>query len=446
MKQPTFENRNPLSTETRAWDYAIYIITRHPLSRLGELCQCLQADGLRFKIFISEKILAKAAKEIQDSHFLSHVEKMPLPMGETIQKNFPIFYCHIFFVSVGAVIRMIRSHIHDKRSDPAVLAIDDQCKFCISLLSGHIGRGNAYTEHIAGILKATPVITTASEVGGTLPVDILGRELGWTLYDTVHNVTATAAAIVNHFPVAFVQDSGEPSFWPKPLPKNVHYFSDFESVDPKKFDAILIASDRQIDKLYPHIYTNGVLYQTKTLILGIGCDKNTPLQIIEEGVLYFLDAHKFLKGSIRAICSIDLKAKEPALLELAEKWCLPYHTYSAHVLDKTEGIQNPSEIVRKYTGSRSVAEAACLQFAYEFVPLDSDLQMHPSRERNDSQPLQKKEGNHGNHNQGTISRPDLPDSLQPTLYPKRKYSEKKSAYSMTCAAARLHYPTRSEAE
>ena len=36
--------------------------------------------------------------------------------------------------SLGAVIRLISPHIKDKKNDPAVLAIDDQAKFVISVL------------------------------------------------------------------------------------------------------------------------------------------------------------------------------------------------------------------------------------------------------------------------------------------------------------------------
>ena len=63
-------------------------------------------------------------------------------------------------------------------------------------------------------LEAHAVVTTASDVRGTLTVDILGRELGWTLDDPDRNVTRGCAAVVNETSVLFVQETGEPSWWP----------------------------------------------------------------------------------------------------------------------------------------------------------------------------------------------------------------------------------------
>jgi len=113
---------------------------------------------------------------------------------------------------VGAVVRMIAPLLKDKKTDPAVVCVDDDARYAICVLSGHVGRGNAYTDRIAALLEAQAVITTASDVRGTLTVDILGRELGWTLDDPDRNVTRGSAAVVNAQPVAFVQEAGEPGF------------------------------------------------------------------------------------------------------------------------------------------------------------------------------------------------------------------------------------------
>ena len=92
---------------------------------------------------------------------------------------------------------MIAPYLKDKKVDPAVICIDDKGQFAISLLSGHVGRANEFTNLIANKLGAQAVITTASDVQNTLTVDILGRELGWRLEDDHHNITAGCAAVVN---------------------------------------------------------------------------------------------------------------------------------------------------------------------------------------------------------------------------------------------------------
>lgn len=147
----------------------------------------------------------------------------------------------VFFVSLGAVVRLIAPHLKSKDEDPGVLVVDDAAQFVIPVLSGHVGGANAMAETVAALLQATPVLTTASDVGKTIPVDILGRELGWQVEAPKINITRVSAAVVNEEPVAVVQDAGSPHWWtrPTPLPANIHRFRRFDEVDLDRFRAVL---------------------------------------------------------------------------------------------------------------------------------------------------------------------------------------------------------------
>lgn len=70
----------------------------------------------------------------------------------------------IIIISLGAVVRMIAPILKDKKTDPAVVVIDDKGENVISVLSGHIGGANELTREVAAVLEAHPVITTASDV------------------------------------------------------------------------------------------------------------------------------------------------------------------------------------------------------------------------------------------------------------------------------------------
>ena len=181
--------------------YAIYAITTHGIG----IAQRLLAGLPSADLYVSEKLRDKAPAQALS---------LPLPMGPTLAQTFTAYDCHIFIISVGAVVRMIAPLLKDKKVDPAVLCIDDAARFAICVLSGHVGRGNAFTERVAEVLACQPVITTASDVRGTLTVDILGRDLGWKLDDPDRNVTRGCAAVVNEAAVAFVQETGEPNWWP----------------------------------------------------------------------------------------------------------------------------------------------------------------------------------------------------------------------------------------
>ena len=156
----------------------------------------------------------------------------------------------IFFVSLGAVVRLIAPHLKSKDEDPGVVVVDDAGEFVIPVLSGHVGGANACAEQIAAILKATPVLTTASDVGKTIPVDILGRELGWQVEAPKINITRVSAHVVNGEPIAVVQEAGSPDWWtrPTPLPANIHRFERFADVDLARFKAVLWITRAEVDE------------------------------------------------------------------------------------------------------------------------------------------------------------------------------------------------------
>lgn len=55
--------------------------------------------------------------------------------------------------------------------------MDEQGKFVISLLSGHIGGANELTEEVAAVTGAVPVITTATDVNHKFAVDVFAVKI-----------------------------------------------------------------------------------------------------------------------------------------------------------------------------------------------------------------------------------------------------------------------------
>lgn len=157
----------------------------------------------------------------------------------------------VFFVSLGAVVRLIAPHLKSKDEDPGVLVVDDAGEFVIPVLSGHVGGANAMAEQIAALLRATPVLTTASDVGKTIPVDILGRELGWRVEAPKINITRVSAHVVNEEPIAFVQEAGSPHWWtrPTPLPAHIQRFDRFSEVDLARFKAVLWVTHAEVPEV-----------------------------------------------------------------------------------------------------------------------------------------------------------------------------------------------------
>ena len=111
----------------------------------------------------------------------------------------------ICIFSLGAVIRLIAPFLIDKRSDPAVLVIDDKANFVISALSGHLGGANALARLVASFfMNSRSVITTAADVNETIAVDLIGREFGWKIENN-ENVTKVSALMVNEEKMAYTK-------------------------------------------------------------------------------------------------------------------------------------------------------------------------------------------------------------------------------------------------
>lgn len=93
--------------------------------------------------------------------------------------------------------------------------------------------------------------------------------------------------------------------------------------------------------------------------LGIGCDRGTPASTIAQAADAALTQAGVEATAVSLAASIDLKSDEAGLLEFAAARRLQVTFYPAVRLAAVE-VPNPSEIVRKYTGTPSVSEAAAL--------------------------------------------------------------------------------------
>ena len=84
-------------------------------------------------------------------------------LRDLTKKLFSEFEGIVFCMATGIVVRVIAPCIKDKYTDPAVVVVDEEGRFAISLLSGHEGGANSLAIQVANSLGAEPVVTTASE-------------------------------------------------------------------------------------------------------------------------------------------------------------------------------------------------------------------------------------------------------------------------------------------
>ena len=227
---------------------AVVAITRHGITMAGKIVATLPGATL----FAPEKFCVEA-----EAAAPQHYECYEGKTAEQIPALFATFDAIVAVVSLGAVVRLIAPHLGSKANDPAVIVMDEAGKFAIPILSGHLGGANALAGHLARALGAIPVLTTASDSRQTLAVDLLGRELGWTIEATHDALVRASAAVVNDEPVALVQEAGSGDWWTQhangrtvPLPANIRVFARLEDVAPERFAAVLWISQRDMPDAY----------------------------------------------------------------------------------------------------------------------------------------------------------------------------------------------------
>ena len=280
----------------------------------------------------------------------------------TILKIKELFENHSALVcifSLGAVIRLISPHMKDKKTDPAVVVIDDTAKFVISTLSGHLGGANELTEKISSVLNAIPVITTAADVNKTIAVDLLGKEFGWEIDDN-SSVTKVSAFMVNEEKIGVFQEAGEKDWWlpKKELPKNVHIYKSFNELLESDCKGFLIISDKIIDN--KEIQNRSVIYRPKTLVVGVGLHWDTGKDTIREGMNFCMSKFNLSPRSITKFASIKKEADVKGLQELSEEMNVSIEYFDKSVLS-TINIPNPSDVVQTLEGTASVSEASAIK-------------------------------------------------------------------------------------
>jgi len=277
------------------------------------------------------------------------------PTSDKIIELFKNSNALICLFSLGAVIRLIAPYLKDKKTDPAVIVIDDKTNFVISVLSGHIGGANELTQEISEKLNALPVITTAADVNKTIAVDLVGREFGWKIDDET-TVTKISAHMVNAEPIGVFQQTGNKK-WYKELPKNVTIYNSLEELKKSNSKAHLIISDTIIDN---GLAQESVIYRPQSLVIGIGLHWDTTKDTIKDGIEHCLKKFNLSSKCIAKLVSIKKPEDVQGLIDLGKEMQIPVEYVNREELAEII-TPNPSSTVKTFEGTASVSEAAAIK-------------------------------------------------------------------------------------
>lgn len=251
----------------------------------------------------------------------------------------------IFIGAVGIAVRSVASWLKDKWTDPAVVAVDEAGDYVIPLLSGHVGGANELALEAAKILRAIPVITTATDLNHKFAVDVFAVKNKLAVTDRVLAKEISAAVLEG---------------------KKVGMFSDFflEGQMPGE----LISNEKKEKNIWITRHrreSEDLKLVPRVIHIGVGCRRGVPAEQIREGVFQALKDWDCLPKAVAAVASIDLKQEEKGILELANYFKVPFLTFSAEELLKVLGDFEESDFVAKVTGVGNVCERAALLSAGE---------------------------------------------------------------------------------
>lgn len=333
-------------------DYALIAITKHGVELGRQFVQKFPGTDL---YYMSK--FARGDEEARGIQLFSGSVRMLFPA------LWPAYKGLIVIISLGAVVRMIAPLLEDKKKDPGVVVIDDRGEHVISVLSGHLGGANELAREVAAVIGARPVITTASDVQKTIPVDLFGRRFGWE-WESAEKLTPVSASVVNEERVAVINESGERDWWmyDTPIPPSIREYAAIGEALADRPQAALVVTHRLLTEEEMPILENGVLYRPKVIVVGMGCNRGTSAEEIEAVIRETLQELRFSIRSVKALATIELKKDEPGLLAVCEKFGWPLVWYTPEELNQVT-LDEPSETVYKFTGAYGVSEPAAKLYA-----------------------------------------------------------------------------------
>lgn len=313
---------------------------------------------------------ANAASQLTAKKFDGELVRFA-SLPELIESTFHRFTCHTFVCATGIAVRCIAPHLAHKSSDPAVIVLDQQGQYVISLLSGHLGRANEHARRMAAILDARPVITTATDVEDLPAIDSLAQQNNLRI-GNIKAVKSVSAALLHGDPV-YLHDPDDCLGLRNSPWKHLFQFSDI-TPQKKALAQANAALPAQLDEgpacivVTPHapppsLMGERCLYlHPRVVCAGIGCKRGASAKNILALLDKALVAASLHRSALLRLASIDIKTDEPGLVQAAKLLDAPLLFFNRRELEAFPG-PSFSPKAQEMFDVRGVCEPAALAAA-----------------------------------------------------------------------------------
>jgi cobalt-precorrin 5A hydrolase len=96
-------------------------------------------------------------------------------LGAHLARSWSAYRGFVMICAAGIAVRAVAPLIAGKDRDPAVVVLDQEGRYVVSLLSGHLGGAIALARQVAELTGGSAVITTATDTAGLPAIDLLAR-------------------------------------------------------------------------------------------------------------------------------------------------------------------------------------------------------------------------------------------------------------------------------
>lgn len=283
----------------------------------------------------------------------------------------------LFIGACGIAVRAIASNLTDKLHDVPVLVMDEEGRYVIPILSGHVGGANELAREFADLMDARPVITTATDVQKKFAVDLFAKRNHLEIMNKDGIAKVSAKALAGEQLTIAVRAKNIECYHPKFCEVCEEDFTEAEnqllreaSMHKQDQEAcgveqplrlVPYVKDQPVDIVVSEMQDNKnalIWLRPRRYVVGMGCRKNKDTEELLAFYQETLEQAMVELGEVYALASIDKKKDEPGLLAISERMRIPFFTYTAEELNRVGACVHSSEFVKAQVGVDNVCERA----------------------------------------------------------------------------------------
>lgn len=287
-------------------------------------------------------------------------------LREAFENQFPV----VIIGALGIAVRSIAGFIQNKTVDSPVLVLDEAGQYVIPVLAGHLGGANELAQQIAAGLqmeykgkKTTQplaVVTTATDVHGIFAVDVFARRNGLRVCQP-QRIRTVSGKLLQGKTITIAMDPDVvdlKTLENQQMPEGIEQISWQSFLQEKKADVVI--TTKRMWRELESTESKALVLCPKMTVLGMGCRKNKSYTEIEQMVKKIENQGLIDLDDVFALASVDRKAQEAGLQELAQHLRIPFVVFSAEELNCVPGNFASSEFVSQTVGVNNVCERAAV--------------------------------------------------------------------------------------